>query len=133
MKLFPKAFYIHIVRDPRDRAVSFQHHVEKFGPSEKVERIDWSENVIKSATEWAAIVRTVRTNVAQNRVRYHELRYEDLLDRPHETLVKVFDFLDVDTAPVASCIEAASFEKLSGGRRARPRGSGLILPQGHQR
>jgi len=113
MSLFPGAPFIHLIRDPRDRAISvrFQMQIHK----KNVKHYEWSERQLHDAAHWSKTIAAVREN-AKGR-RYHELRYEDLLDRPHETLAKVFAFLGVDTAPVASCIEAASFEKLSGGRK----------------
>jgi len=51
-------------------------------------------------------------------VRYHELRYEDMVDRPEGTVEALLAFLDVarDPSLVSRCINLADFAKLSGGR-----------------
>ena len=50
---------------------------------------------------------------------YTEVRYEDLLERPHEETRRLFEFLGADTSRkvVEHCVEAASFEALSKGRQ----------------
>src|SRR6187399_232853 len=113
MSLFKSETFIHIIRDPRDRAVSFRFHLH----NRKQTIADQERFMLGCAREWTNIVADVRASAKKNGVRYHELRYEDLLARPIETAAAVFNFLGVDTAPAAQCIEAASFEKLSGGRK----------------
>ncbi len=50
---------------------------------------------------------------------YLRVRYEDLLDRPDHQTRRLLKFLGADTGPgtVDRCVEAASFERMSGGRR----------------
>ncbi len=110
MELLPKATFIHIIRDPRDRAVSMLYHA-------KVRDPDFNRDTLACAADWTNAVMQARVSAKQNNVRYHELRYEDLLDRPNDTATAVFKFLGVDTSHVPACINAASFEKLSGGRK----------------
>jgi hypothetical protein len=115
MSLFSPARFVHIIRDPRDSEISLRFQVKRADTSLPE---NWQRESLKFAKIWADKITDVRASAKQHpHVRYHELRYEDLLDRPHETLAAVFNFLDVDTAPVPACIEAASFEKLSGGRK----------------
>ncbi len=46
------------------------------------------------------------------------IRYEDMLTAPHHSLERVLAFIGADPAHAGPCLEAASFEKMSGGRRA---------------
>ena len=48
-----------------------------------------------------------------------EIKYEDLIARPNETLGAVLDFLGVDASNdvVQHCVAQGSFERLSGGRK----------------
>jgi len=115
MPLFRTSSYIHIIRDPRDRAVSLHFHMRH--RLHEGTGYPFQEHVLHDAQTWAKTISSVRANAREFGVRYHELRYEDLLDRPNETTTAVFNFLGVDTTPVQACIEAASFEKLSGGRK----------------
>jgi radical SAM protein with 4Fe4S-binding SPASM domain len=48
-----------------------------------------------------------------------ELRYESLLAEPSVSVSKLFNFLEIDSHPelVRKCLDAVSFEKLSGGRK----------------
>jgi len=50
---------------------------------------------------------------------YTEVRYESLLDNTAEETKRLLRFLDVDADDevVRQCVEAASFESLSGGRQ----------------
>ena len=50
---------------------------------------------------------------------YTEVRYEDLLHKPEKEVRRLLAFLGVDSdeKSVTRCIEAASFEKLSKGRK----------------
>ena len=50
---------------------------------------------------------------------YAEVRYEDLLENTEEETGRLLEFLGVDAGKesVRRCIEAASFEKMSGGRK----------------
>ena len=61
--------------------------------------------------------RQVATGLGNHR--YIEVRYEDLLDKPQESLSKLFDFLGVghSSAILNHCLEATRFDKLSEGRQ----------------
>ena len=118
-KLFPNSKHIHIVRDPRDGAVSGWHHVTRLFPEESKSRFATMHDYVKHyADVWAMEVdRGVRFGPSKPG-RYLELRYEDLVERTAPTLVVAFKFLGVDHGAevVQRCIGEASFEKLSGGR-----------------
>jgi hypothetical protein len=84
--LFPRARFVHIVRDPRDCVSS----------AEKA----WGNSPLRTAQEWTDQVTAGRTAGARlGAVRYHELRYEDLLADVPGTLGPIFDFLGVEAPP----------------------------------
>ena len=87
-ELFPKARFIHLVRDARDCVLSTENA--------------WGTSRLRTAHEWAARVRRCRTaGLALGRGRYLELRYEDLVDDVRGTLTRLFDHLGVATPPDA--------------------------------
>jgi hypothetical protein len=80
--VFPAARFIHILRDPRDCALS--------------SAAAWGNSLLRTAQEWADRVRTCRADgTALGATRYTELRYEDLLGDPPAVLRRLFDFLGV--------------------------------------
>jgi hypothetical protein len=139
--IYPEARVIHILRDGRDAAVSAVHHSWNFGqkgkneevtakreayrrdPGELVEAAESifaGRSLARMAAEWAARVgRTVEEGPVLLGERYAEVRYEDLLERPHEEVRRLLGFLGADASDetVRSCVEAASFERLSKGRK----------------
>jgi hypothetical protein len=118
---FPDATFIHIVRDPRDIAVSTWHHMRRVEPG-FVETIGGFEDFARqNVKEWRVYVRSVRKVAQEKGLDYIEFRYEDLHTEGAPILQRVFERLGVDAAPamVADCLEQASFERASGGR---PRG-----------
>ncbi len=82
--LYPRARFVHIVRDPRDCALS---------------SLDaWGSTPVRTAQEWADRVRTCRAAGARlGPARFHELRYEDLLSDVRGRLGALFEFLGVPT------------------------------------
>jgi hypothetical protein len=80
--LFPAARFVHIVRDPRDCALS--------------SAAAWGNSLLRTAQEWADRVRACRRDGAGlGPARYCELRYEDLLADPPAALGRLFEFLGV--------------------------------------
>jgi hypothetical protein len=146
-EIYPEARVIHIIRDGRDQAVSFIHQqgnrakrgrLHRLTPeelarseayrkggaqglSESNEGIFSEKTLRKTAENWAQRVgRAVEDGPALFGDRYTEVRYEDLLERPHEEAARLFGFLGVeaDEKVVGRAVDAASFEKLSRGRRS---------------
>ena len=87
--LYPRARFVHLVRDPRDCVLSTQDA--------------WGNTPLRTAQEWADRVRALprgrRWRSARDR--YLELRYEDLVGDVRGHLAAVFDFLGVPTPPDA--------------------------------
>ena len=82
LDLFPRAKYIHIIRDGRDVSMSLQR--APFGP----------KTTFTAALRWRQLVElsfSIRDRVPDDQ--YLALRYEDLLDQPKQQLQRVCDFL----------------------------------------
>jgi hypothetical protein len=140
----PDAKVVHIVRDGRDVAVSSVHHQwnnatdqggrrrltrekvakreayrddpDTFGASG--ESIFTREHVAQIARSWSTSVRRAMADAALLGDSYYQVRYEDLLAEPVGEVRRLLEFLgaDSDEEVARRCVEAASFEQLSGGR-----------------
>lgn len=139
--VYPEARVIHIIRDGRDAAVSAMHHTWNFGDFREDSKIaqkreayrrdprgllESGEGIFagdllrKAAGEWATLVGSaVEDGPKLLGDNYREVRYEDLLERPREEVGHLLEFLGAraDEEAVGRCINSASFEKLSDGRR----------------
>lgn len=117
-RYFPGASFIHVIRDPRDVAVSTWHHMRRVEPGfvETIGDIDTFARQIVG--EWRAYVRGVRRIAGDKAVEYIEIRYEDLHAAPAVSLAKLYRFLGVsdDEGIVTAALHHASFERASGGR-----------------
>lgn len=87
---FPKAHFIHLIRDGRDVVCSLRNHKPAFvkkPPSEKPIINDWSDCVDR----WES---WVRKGIAwREDPRYCEVKYESLVEQPESTLKGIFDWL----------------------------------------
>ncbi len=88
---FPDAKFIHIIRDPRDLALS----LDKKGWSRPLPW-DRANSLQAAAVYWEWIVRKARKYGKQLGSDYLETRYEDLVQTPAEALAKIGAFLDCD-------------------------------------
>lgn len=120
MQMFPEATYIHIVRDPRDAAVSWWHHILRFDSATAKSRYKSFEAAsVDYAKGWEQQIRRVRSAQAYTRARYVELQYEQLLASPAEVMTELFKTLGVPNQfdLVSKCVTASEFSTLSGGRK----------------
>jgi sulfotransferase family protein len=89
----PEALFIHIIRDGRDIALSLKK-MEGFKP------LPWdlgsSRSLLATALYWEWMVRTGRSHGRKIPADYIEVRYEDLVLKPRETLATLSQFLDHD-------------------------------------
>jgi len=98
--IYPDASYVHIIRDGRDVARSLVS--QSWGP----------ETIVEAAEEWRDSVAAAR---AARPERYLELRYEELLARPRESVHVLYDWLGLeitDPALEAALAEAAASANL---------------------
>jgi hypothetical protein len=125
--IYPDARVIHIIRDGRDAAVSAAYHSQNFGrtkensESREVSGGMFSEGQLrKLAADWAVRVgRTVEDGPKLLGDNYAEVRYENLLERPEREIRRLIGFLGTEASEetISRCVGAASFEKLSKGRK----------------
>jgi hypothetical protein len=96
--LFPWARFVHIIRDGRDVALSqLEWAHERRGPGRLAL---WREEPVGvSALSWRWMVGTGRRDgVALGAGRYHEVRYEELVDGPEASLRRLTTFLELPFA-----------------------------------
>ena len=118
-RLFPKAKCIHVVRDPRDAAVSAWYHVQRVMPEETRRHFaDMSQYLRYYADRWVSEVELGVRFGARNPASYLEVSYESIAAEPERPLATLFRFLGVDDGAetVRRCVADAAFERLSGGR-----------------
>lgn len=121
-KYFPRAKFIHIIRDGRDVAVSgWFHNLRHSGDAFRARFPDMPSYIRYLVDEhWKPYISKARDFAAAAPDRYFEIRYEDLHDKPGPTVAAMLRFLGVDDSEsaVAACMDAGSFERLSKGRAA---------------
>jgi len=112
--LYPESRFVHIMRDPRDVAVSGWFHDGRTSGRTFEQFVYHYMNEV-----WPLQVGSARRDGPPlGAKRYFEIRYEDLLEDEQGIVERVLAFLDVDRASgaVAQCRAAGSFKRLSGGR-----------------
>lgn len=80
-KITPNARFVHIIRDPRDVALSVH--------------AAWKHNILRSAKKWARNVAAGRRDGRTLGDDYIEVYYEDVIRDPATTLGRVCAFLDI--------------------------------------
>lgn len=88
---FPDAQFLHIIRDPRDIALSLEKR-------KWARPLPWDKDkaLLAAGLYWEWIVRKGRKYGALLSSRYMELHYEDLVQKPREILPRVGQFLQHD-------------------------------------
>jgi len=118
-RVFQNAKCIHIVRDPRDAAVSGWFHVLRVIPDETRAHFSSMPDYLRYYIDLWTNENVIGADFGdRNPACYRRVRYEDLLVTPEPTLKALYGFLGVDDsdAVVRACLEKTSFERMSGGR-----------------
>ena len=131
--IVPGAKYINVIRDGRDVAVSiwtWNMHTNPEGMRAK--HPTFAGFVENLAASWRDHVTQARNFGAIHPERYFELRYEDLHREPEPIVRAMFEFLSVDASDevIAECIQAASFERLTRGRKRGQEQNGAHMRKG---
>lgn len=82
-RAFPKAKFIHLVRDPRDVCLS---QITNFS----------IESLAIAAQKWKLFNKTVERHKAQDPSGFFTLRYEDLVKNPEKSIKEICSFLEID-------------------------------------
>jgi hypothetical protein len=85
-RLFPKAQFIHIIRDPRDVYCSIRERAQR----DKPEWVKFTPR--RAAIDWCAFVVTGKRWRTETE-RYAEVRYEDLASDPEQVMRRSLEFL----------------------------------------
>jgi hypothetical protein len=114
---FPKASFIHIVRDGRDAAVSNWFHNIRIDEAAARATFGSEEDFYRQfADRWAGDLEAGAAFAAAQPERLRTIRYEDLKADPAGKMRELFRFLGVASGRriAEACGAAASFERLSG-------------------
>jgi Sulfotransferase family len=116
--IFPTAHFLHVVRDPRDVAVSRLNHAWRAGYSDVM--TPGSEmrttSIVNSSQAWVRAQENFAKFSTKHRSQCLEMRYEELTYSPHKIIGEALNFLGVscDNKIVETAITSASFDAWSG-------------------
>jgi protein-tyrosine sulfotransferase len=89
---FPKARFIHMLRDGRDTVCSLRTHPRHAVVDGKLVKLNTRHPIRPCTERWVHDVRAGLQRRGDSR--YLEVRYEELVEKPKETLQQVFDFVE---------------------------------------
>jgi hypothetical protein len=91
---FPKSCFVHIIRDGRDVVCSLRNHPKEKILDGKIVPSHINRPISECATRW--LNDTSSGLVYRNHPRYYEIKYEDLVTRPEQSLRAVCEFISED-------------------------------------
>ncbi len=125
---FPKAKFVHLIRDGRDVACSLRNH-----PREKVANGEVILNKVNRPISQCAM-RWLRDTSAglvyREHPRYIELKYEMLVEDPQSSLISLCDFIDEEFEPRMLQADQANGDAYSTGRFVNNPNSGDKIQRG---
>ena len=117
-RLFPEAFFLHMIRDPRDVAVSLWFHGQRTAKAAFRQQYGSLDGLARRlAGSWSAGIRAARS-FGGSYPSYREVRYEDLAARPAGVLEDILQWLGAAHSPeiTTRCLAHGDFRRWSGGR-----------------
>lgn len=118
-EIFPESRFVYVVRDVRDVIVSGWFFNLNVNPSQTLEKYssihDYAIHVSASWRRQVSEQLSTRLILGE---RFHELRYEDIVENPFAALRGIFEHLSVDSSEqvIARVADATRFKRFSGGR-----------------
>jgi sulfotransferase family protein len=128
LKIFPDAYFLHLVRDPRSVVASLQAAQATWGSR-------WlSPHLVDYCTQWRHYVEQGR-EIAKHTQNYIEVRYEDFIADGQQTLRSVLAWMGVERTPTEcdEIIGRYSIDKLRSGAVAETPWNLASEPQGFYR
>lgn len=121
-QLFPKARFIHMLRDGRDVTVSAFRHKERILaklPDQDREHADLNRDAHQFFSKWADFTRAV-LNAEKTGIQVHTVRYESMLSEGVDSLRACVDHLlpenSISYEQLQAAVQTNSFQTMSGGR-----------------
>lgn len=117
LSLFPNAKFVLMVRDVRDIIVSGHVHLKRQHGKAGEEPIEGYASRV--ARIWAQDIARAQAFMENNPDRCVLVRYEDVHAEPNDAMVSIVNLIGVSPDPtiIDQCVEAASFQNLSKGRK----------------
>jgi len=132
-KYFPESKFLHVIRDPRDVAVSACLFWKRRRPNNFNKRLANIEHYFDEFIKlWVRQIDDCRILSGTLPGRYFEFRYEDLINSSSTTLKSILNFIGASSAveEVQNCIWQTSFENQTGRARGSEDFSGHKIRKG---
>ncbi len=116
--LFPDAYYLHVIRDPRSTHASMRKAVLSFNRSSS-----FPTHPIETAMIWSRYMEEGEY-ARRNLKHYHEVRYEDLMHRGPEELSRIYKWigLPLPDSDVGKIFGASTLENVKKIKALMPEG-----------
>ena len=127
-RALPEARFVHVIRDGRDVALSHNKRIQRRG-------LDRRPPVPagEMARRWRKRIEKARYDASTVGDRYMEIRYEDLVTDPEETLVRVCELIQIGYDPAMLDYHERAEERLQEMARDLPAGQGRPHRPGEER